>query len=684
MPYSEDGSDVPARIKGKKKRRQWAHVWNSIYQQTGDEGRAFAGANSVTSKVFADFWNALEKTPDKALNVLYSRLVKADDTPFPDTGEYDEESEDAIRAQLELWADYAEDGPTYDPKGKYLCGDCSLRRGDDDCATVVSPINFETGSCRTWDTSDSPIEELPVKLTQIEAAYTERPNVKGFGCARCMFGGGAKKADGAGRTGWCSFWGVHVFTKACCFKNTGDDDVFAPVQKSIGKGNDMSTSATIPELQFRKFIPLIKVDEDTHTTYGLVTSETPDKEDEICDYEGAKKAYQVWSEAFLKATAASGQDQSLGNVRIMHGLEIGGKVVKLEFKDDKKEIWLATQPKDDNVWKLIKGGFITGLSQGGRYAKKEKEGEYTRYTPVISEVSYVDNPAHPDATFTWVKADGSMEIKKFAGKDDKPDEPELKALLEKAAEPAGNPPKDKAVLGQDEGIIPNRPITNPQDIPVIKDKEAGSGSTVKLAKCGCTCPECMGDNHAGCTAATKCNMSASAKAVKYLVTDKDGKGHLPYTREDGKPNHRLMGAAWAALHNGYRGNKYAGPDKSGALKRLKQIYAKEGLETPAEKAFQLEELLKDVIQGRAYGRLNKGMYTIARFSSIIEDLKWLWMSMEFEREEEGDESAVVDDFKATLTTLLDHLLAYTEEQIDEEKECLLNRSIESSYKSVAS
>jgi len=42
-------------------------------------------------------------------------------------------------------------------------------------------------------------------------------------------------------------------------------------------------------------------------------------------------------------------------------------------------------------------------------------------------------------------------------------------------------------------------------------------------------------------------------AIKYLVPE--GK-HLPYTDESGKPDHNLMGAAWAALHGGYRGNKY--------------------------------------------------------------------------------------------------------------------------------
>ena len=57
------------------------------------------------------------------------------------------------------------------------------------------------------------------------------------------------------------------------------------------------------------------------------------------------------------------------------------------------------------------------------------------------------------------------------------------------------------------------------------------------------------------------------EAVKYLVS-KDGETHLPYTDASGNPNHRLMGAAWAALHGGYRGNRYEGPDKQKAIGRL--------------------------------------------------------------------------------------------------------------------
>lgn len=77
--------------------------------------------------------------------------------------------------------------------------------------------------------------------------------------------------------------------------------------------------------------------------------------------------------------------------------------------------------------------------------------------------------------------------------------------------------------------------------------------------------------------------TAEMKAVQYLVTD-GGTTHLPYTDASGKPDHRLMGAAWAALHEGYRGNKYDGPGKADALKKLTAVYKREGMDLPGSKS----------------------------------------------------------------------------------------------------
>ena len=68
----------------------------------------------------------------------------------------------------------------------------------------------------------------------------------------------------------------------------------------------------------------------------------------------------------------------------------------------------------------------------------------------------------------------------------------------------------------------------------------------------------------------------------YLVTEADGTKHLP-TRKNGKVDHGLMGGAWAALHGGYRGNKYDGPGKQAAISKLKALYKSQGLKTPDEK-----------------------------------------------------------------------------------------------------
>lgn len=58
--------------------------------------------------------------------------------------------------------------------------------------------------------------------------------------------------------------------------------------------------------------------------------------------------------------------------------------------------------------------------------------------------------------------------------------------------------------------------------------------------------------------------------------------HLP-VRKNGKADHTLMGAAWAALHGGYRGNKYEGPKKAEALRKLIALYRSEKMPLPATK-----------------------------------------------------------------------------------------------------
>lgn len=85
-------------------------------------------------------------------------------------------------------------------------------------------------------------------------------------------------------------------------------------------------------------------------------------------------------------------------------------------------------------------------------------------------------------------------------------------------------------------------------------------------------------------ALTKAVSGKNLPASSFLVVEDPeevGTWHLPVKDAAGKPDHRLMGGAWAALHQGYRGNKYEGPGKAAAIKKLKALYAAEDMELPS-------------------------------------------------------------------------------------------------------
>jgi len=78
-----------------------------------------------------------------------------------------------------------------------------------------------------------------------------------------------------------------------------------------------------------------------------------------------------------------------------------------------------------------------------------------------------------------------------------------------------------------------------------------------------------------------------ASARQFLVVDENGEGHLKVRQTpDGPFNHGLMGAAHAALMSpaGFRGNRYEGPNKEEAIRRLRRLYEEEGMPWPEERA----------------------------------------------------------------------------------------------------
>jgi hypothetical protein len=76
-------------------------------------------------------------------------------------------------------------------------------------------------------------------------------------------------------------------------------------------------------------------------------------------------------------------------------------------------------------------GVYTGFSQGGKYVKTKKDGEFVRYTAQPSEVSVVDNPCLGSAHFDYVKGDGTIEVRKFHSAAKEGQDVEKKAIVVK-------------------------------------------------------------------------------------------------------------------------------------------------------------------------------------------------------------------------------------------------------------
>ncbi len=162
------------------------------------------------------------------------------------------------------------------------------------------------------------------------------------------------------------------------------------------------------------FVPIIKIDAAKRLVYGVVTAEAPDALGEVCDYASTKPHYQTWSQKFAAAT----DGKSFGNLRAMHGAVAAGKLVDIAFNDDARRIEICGKVVDDAEWQKVEEGVYTGFSQGGRYVRRwtdPDDPKLMRYTAEPTEVSLVDHPCLPDATFSVIKADGSTEARRFKG-----------------------------------------------------------------------------------------------------------------------------------------------------------------------------------------------------------------------------------------------------------------------------
>jgi hypothetical protein len=147
------------------------------------------------------------------------------------------------------------------------------------------------------------------------------------------------------------------------------------------------------------YAPFTKVEETADGTIveGIATTETPDTEREIVDYDSVKLAlpdYAQW-----------------GNIREMHQPSAAGKALAITPDDDTRSVLLRALIVDPSaqhkVLHEVYKGFSIGGKATGKVVKRDDGSTYTRrYVTLLSEISLVDRPANPDARFSIVKFQG--------------------------------------------------------------------------------------------------------------------------------------------------------------------------------------------------------------------------------------------------------------------------------------
>lgn len=132
-------------------------------------------------------------------------------------------------------------------------------------------------------------------------------------------------------------------------------------------------------------------------------------------------------------------------------------------------------------------------------------------------------------------------------------------------------------------------------------------------------------------AVTRSEADGDHPAGHYLVVEdpeKPSTWHLRVCGPDGKPDHRLMGAAWAALHGGYRGAVYEGPGKEEAIDKLTRMYHSEDMQPPAGKSSKAGRVL-------AARNAQRIMQAMAMLKEALDDAGIMMPMDEEDHEPEG-------------------------------------------------
>lgn len=440
------------------------------------------------------------------------------------------------------------------------------------------------------------------------------------------------------------------------------------------------------------FLPITKVDAVNRTVYGKFTEEFGDRSGEIMDYTTSKPLFMKWSEDMYGASGG----KNFGNIRAMHKNVAAGLVCQpLDFDDNGRAIGGLARIVDDDEWRKVEEGVYTGFSVGGRYVKRWTDRDnprLIRYTAEPSEVSLVDLPCVPGATFQFIKADGAEENRAFASiapaLSDAPGSNNSGDTLKKEGlsgeiKPSDPPaktvrPPEADLTGSytDKRTNTDRPYQGATMDPVDVDPGAGNKDEDMGFQASADPPGNVRKDD-GTT-----NEGANGEEVSQVWKAKDGK---TFTRKADAIKHnqqldvddsvnKASSAAHAAVDelSELLTGKAATPDKTsptaGTAGTKVPIRRNRGGASSGDDTADTTQAAQQggaKVPVKKSSLIEKTLYDIGRVACIIDELKWVKECIVMEEAIEQDGSSLPQAATEALDTLCKFLLAMVQEEVNE-------------------
>lgn len=136
-------------------------------------------------------------------------------------------------------------------------------------------------------------------------------------------------------------------------------------------------------------------EDGTLKVWGYASSEVVDSAGEIITADAMKAAIPDY--------------MAFGAVREMHDAKkAAGTAIEIEVREDGRT-YFGAHVVDGEAVKKVQHGVYKGFSIGGKVLGRDELAKNTITGLKLTEISLVDRPANPEATFTMFKADGAAE-----------------------------------------------------------------------------------------------------------------------------------------------------------------------------------------------------------------------------------------------------------------------------------